>query len=376
MIYGYAKNGAPTFIKDYDSNDGITDPYYINMNSVCHGDYSDYGAMFRFTAISNEKFAMQKNLLADLLKQLQENNDKTPKADMYLSTINKVRAQSAPQGENARVIMLADVIIFFKQKNINMPTEFFGNDAEMATDDNSNFNKCITFIGSNGGISNSFSYVAQGRLKSGEEASSNMMLADFSNRDLLELGSLNEIYEQTDDADANMNDVSRKVKRAGPVAGLVIAISFLAFVVIAQTVTIFTRGLGIALLAGIIALALPAIGAGVGLRCETHGNSVKFHATDNIVRGDEDNLLCTYWCNRNEAKKNDEMIQIKLTLKTYGQALINSIDNSYPPFRCSLEGVASNEKDSCDNRCDEPAANGFQLHGWAPASMGWGATGH
>jgi hypothetical protein len=82
----------------------------------------------------------------------------------------------------------------------------------------------------------------------------------------------------------------------------------------------------------------------VGLRCETHGNSVNFPATDNIVRGDEDNLLYTYLCNRNEAKKNDEMIQINSTLKTYGQTLINNMDRSSPPFPCSLEGVASNKK--------------------------------
>jgi hypothetical protein len=71
----------------------------------------------------------------------------------------------------------------------------------------------------------------------------------------LELGPLKGLYEQMDDADANVNDVSGQVNRAGPVAGLVIAINFLAFVVIARTVTIFTGGLGVALLAGTIALA-------------------------------------------------------------------------------------------------------------------------
>jgi hypothetical protein len=175
MVSGYGKNGAPLYIEDYDPNDKITAPQYVSADSIWHGDYSHYGVMFRLMAILYEKFTTQKNLLADLLKELQENNAKITEANKYLSKINKIQAQAARQGENARVVIPADVIIFLKEKNIDMPTQFFGNDAEMATYENSNFNKCITFLGSKGRISNLFSYVAQGRLKSGEEASSNMM---------------------------------------------------------------------------------------------------------------------------------------------------------------------------------------------------------
>jgi hypothetical protein len=154
--------------------------------------------MFRLMAILYEKFTTQKNLLADLLKEIQENNDKIAEANKYLAKINKTQAQAARQGEEARVSIPADVIIFFKQRNINMPTEFFGNNAEISTYDNSNFNKRMAFLDEKGGISILFSYVAQGRLKGGESASSNVMLGDLSNRDLLELGTLKELYEQTD----------------------------------------------------------------------------------------------------------------------------------------------------------------------------------
>ncbi|MDR2372239.1 MAG: hypothetical protein LBD60_03780, partial [Puniceicoccales bacterium] len=198
MIYGYKKNGEVCFIEDYDPNDSITEPVYVEMNSIWHGDYSHYGVMFRLMAILYEKFTTQKNMLEELLKEIQANNEKISEANKYLAKINKVQAQAARQGENARVVIPADVILFFKKNNIPMASEFFGNDADIATYENSNFNKRMAFLEEkNKGVSNILTYLSQGKLKSGDAASSNLMLADLTNSDLLELGSLKEIYDQT-----------------------------------------------------------------------------------------------------------------------------------------------------------------------------------
>ncbi|MDR1366746.1 MAG: hypothetical protein LBJ13_02440 [Puniceicoccales bacterium] len=382
LISGYGRNGTANFIEDYDPNDDIIAPVFIAQSSLWHGDYSNYGVLFRLMAILYEKFTTQKNLLADLLKQIQENNERIAEANKYLAKINKTQAQAARQGENARAVIPVDVIIFFKKKGLTMPTEFFGNTAEIGIYENSNFSKRMDYLDiKGGGLSNLFSYVSQGRLKSGDNASSNMMLADLSNRDLLELGSFKEIYDQTDYADANFSDVSSKVKGADPVAGLIIAmvaLAVVAAVVVGALATVATGGLAIAALVALAAGAAASLGAaiGVGIECAIHGKSVSFHATDNIVAGDKDKLLGAYWYNRMQVKENDDTAQVKTTLGTYTQALMNSMDGDYPPFPCSLEGVTANKKGSYGTGCDEPATNGFQLNGWAPASMGWGLTGH
>ncbi|MDR2812336.1 MAG: hypothetical protein LBB05_00880 [Puniceicoccales bacterium] len=370
MIYGYGNNGEVRYIEDYDLNDEVVDPVYISSDSVWHGDYSHYGVMFRLMAILYEKFTTQKNLLADLLKEIQENNDKISGANKYLAKINKTQAQAARQGENARVVIPADVIIFFKQKNITMPTEFFGNDAEIATYENSNFNKRMTFLDNKGGISNLFSYVAQGRLKSGEEVSSNLMLADLSNRDLLELGTLKQLYGQTDYADAKFGDVSKKVKDSDPVAGFLTFLSYAAIMYVSLMLP------GVALLAASL-LAADAMGAlGVGIKASIYGTQAQFHGTDQVTSGSDNTLLEAYWFNRVEAKKKDETAQVKSALGTYTDALISNMDGDYPPFPCSLDGIASNKPGSYGVGCSAAATNGFQLNDWAPASMGWGLTGH
>ncbi|MDR0418324.1 MAG: hypothetical protein LBH08_02735 [Puniceicoccales bacterium] len=369
VIYGYGRNGTPIFIEDYDPNDEIKNPIYVTADSLWHGDYSNYGIMFRLMAILYEKFTTQKNLIADLLKEIQENNDKVAEANKYLAKINKTQAQAARQGENARAVIPGDVIIFFEKKSIPAPTKFFGNNAEIGTYENSNFSKRLSYLDNKGGISNLLSYLSQGRLQSGDKASTNIMLSDLSNLDLLELGSLKELYEQTDYANAKFSDVSNKVKKADPVAGFLTALTYLAI----ASLTVFTGGMA-AILVGATIASTEAFG--IGISSKIHGKAEKFHATDNLVAGEIDHLLNAYWYNRNKIKEMDATAQIKTTLHTYTQALLNSTDGDYTPFPCSIEGISSNKKGSYGTGCDEPATNGFQLNNWAPASMGWGATGH
>ncbi|MDR2628609.1 MAG: hypothetical protein LBC30_01280 [Puniceicoccales bacterium] len=220
-----------------------------------------------------------------------------------------------------------------------------------------------------GGISNLFSYLAQGRLQAGEKASSNVMLTDLSNRELLELGSFKEIYEQTDYVDEAFGDVSEKVKKSDPVAVFLTALTYLAIAYL----TFITGGLALTLVGAAIG-ATEALG--VGITSQIYGTSKKFHATDNIVAGDQNTLLEAYWSNRNQIKTKDETAQIKSTLEAYTQALINYMDSECSPFPCSIEGIAENKPGSYGVGCDEPATNGFQLVSWAPPSMGWGGTGH
>jgi hypothetical protein len=304
------------------------------------------------------------------LKEIQENNEKISEANKYLAKINKVQAQAARQGENAKAVIPADVILFFKKNGLTMPSDFFGNDAEIATYENSNFSKRMTYLDDGSkGISNVLSYLAQGHLKAGEKISNNLMLADLSNRDLLELGSLKEIYEQTDYADKKFDDVSKKVKAKDPVAGFLSALTYLAIAYL----TIITAGAAL-LLVGIAVGVTESLG--VGLTSPIYGTAAKFHATEQLVAGTDNNLLEAYWFNRTKVKEDDPSAQIKSVLNNYTGALIANMDEDLPPFPCSFEGIAGNKSGVYNVGCSEAATNGFQLSGWAPASMGWGGTGH
>jgi hypothetical protein len=378
MIYGYGKNGEVQYIEDYDQEDAIVKPVYISADSLWHGDYSNYGVLFRLMAILYEKFTTQKNMLEDLLKEIQANNEKITEANKYLAKINKVQAQAARQGENAKAVIPADVILFFRKNSVTMPSEFFGSDSEIMTYENSDFNKRMNYLDlKNKSISNVLSYVAQGKMQAGGDA--NLMLADLTNQDLLELGSLKEIYDQTDYADASYSKTSDKAKSADPMYGLIAVMAVLAavaIVVIGAVLITATGGLATAAIVGLVALGAGAAASlgmaiAVGAENDMHGSPLTFHATDQLVAGDKDHLLEAYWYNRNEIKRKDETAEIKATLNHYTNALIANMDDSYLPYPCSLEGVASNKKGA-----NGSTTNGFQLDGWAPASAGWGSTGH
>ncbi|MDR1590607.1 MAG: hypothetical protein LBR92_01245 [Puniceicoccales bacterium] len=367
LVSGYGKNGEVQYIEDYDPNDEIVRAVYVSSDSLWHGDYTNYGVLFKLMAILYEKFTTQKNLLEDLLKEIQANNEKITEANKYLAKINKTQAQAAKQGENAKAVIPADVILFFRQRGIPMPSEFFGNDAEIKIYEQSDFNKRMSYLDEkNKGISNVLSYVAQGKLEGGDAV--NITLGDLTNQDLLELGSLKEIYDQTDFADAGFKDTSNKARSADPMAAF---LSVLSYVAIAY-LTVITGGLMVGYLAmAVIAAAMATELEGKGLTSKIYGTQTQFHGTEQMTCGENNNLLEAYWENRKAVKAGDGGAQIKGTLNHYTNGLFLKMDGDLPPNPCTLEGIVDNNK--CPNGS---ATNGFQLSNWAPATMGWGATGH
>ncbi|MDE6576077.1 MAG: hypothetical protein K2L24_01615, partial [Opitutales bacterium] len=394
VIYGYGKNGDPIFIED--KVDNISDPVYISSDSLWHGDYSHYGMMFRLMAILYEKFTMQKNLLADLLKEIQENNEKIAEANAKLSKINKVQAQAAKQGDNAKVVIPAEVIMYFKKHNITMPTNAM-DDNSLLTYENSNFNKRMSYLESNhADVSNLFTYVSQGKLKNGGDVGQNTMLDDLTDRDLLELGSLKEAYELTDDASAEFGEVAKKVQQKGQGAlmaiGMAIAVAAIAVLTVATAGAAGALGLGFlgamatktAVLAGIgIAIGAGAAGglAGAGLgslmgvinsACvKNKGGDTKLYGTKNFTAGSQNKLIDAYWLYRNKIIQEDDTAQVRSVLGTYTEALFQKMKGGSLPFPCTIEGICSNKK-----KPNGDATNGLELKNWAPISNNWNGTGH
>jgi hypothetical protein len=214
------------------------------------------------------------------------------------------------------------------------------------------------------------------------------MLADLTNSDLLELGSLKEIYDQTDEAATKFETISDRAKSAGrlregfAIAAMIVAMAILtiatagAFAAIAAAAAVSTLAVvgGVAL--GLAAASMLGMMIGMSVDCGNNGNSKQFYGTDCIIAGDKDNLLEAYWANRNAIKLNDDTAQIKSQLGTFTEALLKNMDGDYLPYPCSLEGISTNKKVDYGSGCDESATNGFQLTSWAPASGGWGLTGH
>jgi hypothetical protein len=369
-IWGYGENGAPIFIEEYDPSDKIVDPVYVHEDSLWHGEYAHYGIIFYLMAILYEKFTTQKNLLADLLEEIQKNNEKMQEANEYLAKINKVQARAAKQGDKAREVIPADVIVYFKQKGITMPGEYFSNSAELVTYQNSNFNKRMDFLSKKGkDISYLLSYLSQGKMKVGENASESIMLGSLSNRDLLELGTLKEIYDQTDYIGEKYGDTSAKAANGD--TGMIIGLVFIAIAaaVLMAIAIVFTGGALFVLLAAAAAAAMGTV-IGVAIEMGIAGSGKTFHGCDQLYAGEDNNLLEAYWMNRNKSKTNDSSVQIKSTLNAYTEGIFQQIGDTQP-WPCTLEGIVGNKK--CPNGS---ATNGFQLPGWAPTSNGWGLTGH
>jgi hypothetical protein len=370
-IWGYGKNGSPVFIEEYDPTDKIVDPVYVHEDSLWHGEYAHYGVVFYLMAILYEKFTTQKNLLADLLEEIQKNNEKLQEANGYLAKINKVQARAAKQGDKAREVIPADVIIYFKQKGITMPSEYFSNPAELVTYENSNFNKRMDFLSKKGkDTSYLLSYLSQGKLKGKDSAGDNVMLGSLTNRDLLELGTLKEIYNQTDYIDEKYGDTSSKAKSgdAGAIIGFVFAA--IAAAVLFAVAFAFTAGLLFAVLATVAVGALGGVIAG-SVMMEIDGAGETFYGCDQLYAGRDNDLLTAYWINRNKAKTDDESVQIKSTLNAYTEGIFQKMDGDTHPWPCTLEGIVGNKK--CPNGS---ATNGFQLVDWAPASNTWRPSGH
>jgi hypothetical protein len=357
-IWGYGKNGSPIPIQDYDPTDKIVDPVYVHEDSLWHGEYAHYGVFFYLLAILYEKFTTQKNLLADLLEEIQKNNEKIQEANEYLAKINKVQARAAKQGDKAREMIPANVIIYFKQKGLTMPSEYFSNPAEMVTYENSNFNKRMDFLSKKGkDISYLLSYLAQGKMKGGEKASESIMPGSLSNRDLLELGTLKEIYDQTDYAGEKFGDVASKVSEASKwIQGLILAAIIIA--------NLFNPIGGIwTILSMTASLTVTTIGV--------TGASKNLYGAEHIMAGEDNKLLEAYWLNRTKAKEEDESVQIKSTLNAYTEGIFQKMDGDTQPWPCTLEGIVGNKKEP-----NGSATNGFQLTDWAPTSNSWGLTGH
>ena len=358
LINGYDKYGNPIYIEDADPDDSISDPVYISASSLWHGDYSHYGIIFRLMAILYEKFTTQKNLLEDYLNQIKENNDKVAEANKYLAKLNKVQAQAAKQGGNANVVIPADVIMFFAQKGISMPTDYFSNKQDLTIYENSDFYKRMQYLtDNNADISSLLSYVAQGKLKKTSDEASSMMLKDISDRDLLELGSLKYIYDKTDYASINFKDMADKVKSKSEKAkaGIIIAI-----------------GCAIGPVAGVVAIATAAtINKKANSKYKIQGDSVSLYGTDKISAGSKNTLLEAYWANRMEIKSNDESAPIKSVLGYFNEALFNKMKKDDLPSAYPDAGVVTNSLGS-----GKSPTNGFQLNGWAPLANDWSGSAH
>jgi hypothetical protein len=206
-------------------------------------------------------------------------------------------------------------------------------------------------------------------MKTGENASENIMLGSLSNRDLLELGTLKEIYDQTDYVGEKYGDTSSKAASGdvGSIIGLVFGA--IAAIVVATLAILFTGGLALALLVGAAAVAMGTV-IGVAIEMGMAGAGETFHGCDQLYAGADNLLLQAYWMNRSKAKSDNESVQIKSTLNAYTEGIFQQIGETQP-WPCTLEGIVGNKK--CPNGT---ATNGFQLTGWAPTSNGWGLTGH
>jgi hypothetical protein len=361
LIYGYGKNGNPIYLEDYDPSDSITEAVYISADAIWHGDYEQYGMMFRLMAVLYEKFTTQKNLLSDLLREIQANNEKIAEANQYLSKVNKVQAQAAKQGENARVMIPVDVIMYFQRNKIKMPNDLFENLADIGIYENSNFNKRLNYLDANDMfIEGALSYLGQGLLRGGKEASGNVMLSDLTNRDILELGTLKEIKNTVDYWDVSFESLcDKEYTNQAKKWCMIIGLGALA---------IFTGGVGLAVI-------LPTLGLGLGLGLGTNlfnisqwQGSKKYPSSHELKGNPKDNLLRTYYMNRSKVKQEYPDSDIKTCLNAFTQGVINTMDGDTQPSPFPNPQIVGNQLNH-----NGSLTNGFQLSDWAAATNDWSA---
>jgi hypothetical protein len=369
LIYGYGKNGSPIFLEDYDPSDTITDAVYIGADTLWHGDYEAYGVMFRLMAILYEKFTTQKNLLADLLKEIQENNAKVAEANGYMSKVNKVQAQAAKQGEKARVIIPVDVIMYFQKKKIRMPNEVFDNMAEIGIYENSNFNQRLSYLESGDMfIENALTYLGQGLLKGKKESAENVMLSDLTNRDILELGTFKEMVDKVDFWKVDFSSLCDKeytnqAKKWCMIIG-------------GAALTIMSGGVlgalgGVALMAAGISKMVqdkkgPGADPGGGLFDLDGFQKKKYPSARELMGDPSHNLLKTYYLNRSRVKRDYPDSDVKGCLDAFTQGVINTMDGDTQPSPFPDTGIVGNQTGH-----NGSLTNGFQLNDWAAATNDW-----
>lgn len=197
LIYGYDKNGNVVYIENYDPNDSITEASYIHKDALWHGDYDHYGIIYRVMAILYEKFTIQRNALNSLLEEIRLNNEKIAEANKILAKINRVQAQASKQGSNAQVVIPVSVIMYFQEKGIEMPTDYFSDLQDLAVYEASDFAQRMDYISNNNmNISMLLSYVVQGQLGATDNEQTHIFPGDLTDRDLLEMGSLRFIKDR------------------------------------------------------------------------------------------------------------------------------------------------------------------------------------
>ncbi|MDR0351729.1 MAG: hypothetical protein LBH49_03755 [Puniceicoccales bacterium] len=356
LVKGYDGSGNPIYIEDYSLTDSITKPVFVSASAMWHGEYSSYGVVLQLLATLYEKFTTQKQLLADIIKQVEENNEKINEANRILQDINKVQASAAKAGEDAKVAIPANVIMYFGKNKIKAPTTMFANDAEMEKYENSTFNKRMNYLSSMGtDASMLISYITQGQLK--PETGMSLMLGDLSSTDLLELGSMKEIYDKVSGINGKFGDVANSVKSKNTWRNAAI---FSAF------------SLPLAAFGGLILGAGAAFGIGYAASSiTTKGSNTQLSGAKYLSGGSDNKLLEVYWNTRLALEGGSTLP--KSVMDNYVQGLFNSMDEDIRGYAFPSDDITPNRKKTDSASGD---INGFQLVNWAPITNDWGGTGH